>query len=99
MFAIASTNARQDVAEPNVSEEMIERAEPDGKGHNVVNVILVDFRGVDTLGEITVLAVAAVGAVAVARADRRRRRDEIEADFESANGRPALPLSPEDVPS
>lgn len=31
------------------------------KGHNVVNVILVDFRGFDTMGEITVLAVAAIG--------------------------------------
>ena len=32
------------------------------KGRNIVNVILVDFRGLDTLGEITVLAVAATGA-------------------------------------
>ncbi len=32
-----------------------------GGGANVVNVILVDFRGFDTLGEITVLALAAVG--------------------------------------
>lgn len=31
------------------------------KGHNVVNVILVDFRGFDTMGEITVLGVAAIG--------------------------------------
>lgn len=30
-------------------------------GRNVVNVILVDFRGLDTLGEITVLAVASLG--------------------------------------
>ncbi len=44
---------------------------PDGGGKNVVNVILVDFRGFDTLGEITVLSVAAVGAVALARAGRR----------------------------
>lgn len=38
---------------------------PEGKGRNVVNVILVDFRGADTLGEITVLAIAAVGVVAL----------------------------------
>lgn len=31
------------------------------KGKNVVNVILVDFRGIDTLVEITVLAIAAIG--------------------------------------
>jgi multicomponent K+:H+ antiporter subunit A len=32
-----------------------------GGGDNIVNVILVDFRGYDTLGEITVLAIAAIG--------------------------------------
>lgn len=36
-------------------------------GRNVVNVILVDFRGLDTLGEITVLAVVALGAFALLR--------------------------------
>jgi multicomponent Na+:H+ antiporter subunit A len=38
---------------------------PEGKGRNIVNVILVDFRAIDTLGEITVLAVAAVGVYAL----------------------------------
>ncbi len=33
----------------------------EGYGNNVVNVILVDFRALDTLGEITVLAIAALG--------------------------------------
>ncbi|WP_299822145.1 hydrogen gas-evolving membrane-bound hydrogenase subunit E [uncultured Pontibacter sp.] len=36
-------------------------------GRNIVNVILVDFRGLDTLGEITVLAVAALGIFALMR--------------------------------
>ncbi|UTW07158.1 monovalent cation/H+ antiporter subunit A [Pseudomonas benzenivorans] len=36
-----------------------------GGGSNVVNVILVDFRGFDTLGEITVLAIAGVGIYAM----------------------------------
>jgi multicomponent Na+:H+ antiporter subunit A len=56
---------------PPVSTEMVARAVPDGHGQNVVNVILVDFRGWDTLGEITVLAVASIGAVALARVGRR----------------------------
>lgn len=34
-------------------------------GKNVVNVILVDFRALDTLGEVTVLAVAALGVAAL----------------------------------
>lgn len=38
---------------------------PGGGGGNVVNVILVDFRGYDTLGEITVLALAGLGIVAM----------------------------------
>jgi multicomponent Na+:H+ antiporter subunit A len=38
-----------------------EGAWPLGKGRNVVNVILVDFRQLDTLGEIVVLAIAAIG--------------------------------------
>jgi multicomponent Na+:H+ antiporter subunit A len=38
---------------------------PEGKGRNIVNVILVDFRALDTLGEITVLAVAAIGVYAL----------------------------------
>jgi multicomponent Na+:H+ antiporter subunit A len=43
-----------------------------GHGRNVVNVILVDFRGFDTLGEITVLVTVAIGVRALMRVDRRR---------------------------
>jgi multicomponent K+:H+ antiporter subunit A len=43
----------------------IEQARPGGGGFNVVNVILVDFRALDTLGEISVLGVAAVAIVAI----------------------------------
>jgi multicomponent Na+:H+ antiporter subunit A len=67
-FAIAAASSR---SEPRVSDEMVARSVPDGEGRNVVNVILVDFRGLDTLGEITVLAVASIGAVALARVGRR----------------------------
>jgi multicomponent Na+:H+ antiporter subunit A len=38
---------------------------PAAHGRNLVNVILVDFRGTDTLGEITVLALAGVGVLAL----------------------------------
>ncbi len=54
-----------------LAREIVERSVPDGAGRNVVNVILVDFRAFDTLGEITVLASAAIGVVALARAGRR----------------------------
>ena len=42
-------------------EYYLEQSYPGGKGRNIVNVILVDFRALDTLGEITVLAIAALG--------------------------------------
>ncbi|MCZ7563488.1 MAG: monovalent cation/H+ antiporter subunit A [Burkholderiales bacterium] len=43
----------------------LEKSVPEGGGSNAVNVILVDFRGFDTLGEITVLGIAALGAAAL----------------------------------
>jgi multicomponent Na+:H+ antiporter subunit A len=71
---------------PPVSDEMIARSIPDGHGRNVDNVILVDFRGFDTLGEITVLAVASIGAVALARVGRRaaEARGEAASDLPDA---------------
>jgi multicomponent K+:H+ antiporter subunit A len=50
---------------PSVSAEHVARSVPGGGGTNVVNVILVDFRGFDTYGEITVLAIAALGIFAL----------------------------------
>jgi multicomponent Na+:H+ antiporter subunit A len=48
-----------------VSSFMGENSLPLAKGRNVVNVILVDFRALDTLGEISVLAIAALGVWAI----------------------------------
>ena len=65
------------------SDAMIEQAYPEGDGRNVVNVILVDIRGFDTLGEITVLTAAAIGTVALARAgaaDPGARRVDADGD-------------------
>ncbi|MFC6670458.1 monovalent cation/H+ antiporter subunit A [Marinobacterium aestuariivivens] len=44
-----------------IADYFIANAKTGGGGTNVVNVILVDFRGFDTLGEITVLGIAALG--------------------------------------
>ena len=48
-----------------ISAFHIDQAVPGGGGANIVNVILVDFRGFDTLGEIAVLAMAALGVHAL----------------------------------
>jgi multicomponent K+:H+ antiporter subunit A len=45
----------------SISDFFVANAKAGGGGTNVVNVILVDFRGFDTLGEIAVLAIAALG--------------------------------------
>ncbi|RTR03808.1 putative monovalent cation/H+ antiporter subunit A [Halomonas nitroreducens] len=62
---------------PRISGYMIANGQPLGHGHNLVNVILVDFRALDTLGEIIVLGLAATGVFAMlclrpgSAADRR----------------------------
>ena len=50
-----------------VPQYFAQESMPSGYGRNVVNVILVDFRALDTLGEIVVLAVAALGAYVLVR--------------------------------
>ena len=49
-----------------------DRSVPEAFGRNIVNVILVDFRALDTFGEITVVAVAALAAYALVRSVSRR---------------------------
>ena len=64
--------------EGHVARAMLEKAAPEAFGRNVVNVVLVDFRALDTLGEITVVAAAAFGALALLgrRARPAARREE-----------------------
>jgi multicomponent Na+:H+ antiporter subunit A len=71
LFAITVSGNR---VAPLPSQTAIEQSEPIGGGRNVVNVILVDIRGADTLGEITVLALAAMGVSNIVGAARRRSR-------------------------
>jgi multicomponent Na+:H+ antiporter subunit A len=58
---------------PKISDYFIENSLPLAHGRNVVNAILVDFRGFDTFGEITVLAVAAVGVYALLKQRPRKK--------------------------
>jgi multicomponent Na+:H+ antiporter subunit A len=69
-FALIAASARVD--DP-VSDAHLALALPEGHGRNVVNVTLVDFRGFDTMGEIVVLTVAALGIAGLVRAARRDR--------------------------
>ncbi len=51
--------------EPEVAAYFAQESVPAGYGRNVVNVILVDFRAFDTLGEIVVVAIAGIGVYAL----------------------------------
>jgi len=56
--------------DPQLPAWMGASAWPEAKGRNVVNVILVDFRALDTLGEIAVLLIAALAATVLLRRAR-----------------------------
>jgi multicomponent Na+:H+ antiporter subunit A len=56
--------------DPRIGEFYAATSVPLAHGHNIVNVVLVDFRGLDTLGEITVVMAAGVAILALLR--RRR---------------------------
>ncbi len=79
---------------------------PAGGGHNVVNVILVDFRGFDTFGEITVLGSVALAVFALLRRFRpapesvplpRQQREQDGADGPAAARDPAAQLPAGDL--
>jgi len=50
-------------------------------GRNAVNVIVVDFRGYDTIGEITVFGIAALAVFAMTRLGTKGQRYPVERDF------------------
>lgn len=64
--------------EPSSSTELAEfyrlSSVPEAFGRNIVNVILVDFRAIDTLGEIVVVAVAGIGVYALLKNSRFGRK-------------------------
>ena len=57
----------------SISTFFLDKALPEGGGRNVVNVMLVDFRAFDTLGEITVLATVGLTVFALLRRFRPPR--------------------------
>ena len=67
-FALLARGARSGAA---VSGAYLEQAEPEAGAANVVNAILVDFRGFDTFGEVTVLTTAGLGVVSMVVLGRR----------------------------
>jgi multicomponent Na+:H+ antiporter subunit A len=64
--------------DPAISGKIAEMSYPEAKGKNVVNVILVDFRALDTLGEITVITAAALGIAALVSTQFAKRKESSE---------------------
>jgi len=75
-----------------ISWFFILKSVPEGGGANVVNVILVDFRGYDTWGEITVLAIAGLGVLALLQGLHVRRPAADEAGRHYGQAQPPLML-------
>jgi multicomponent Na+:H+ antiporter subunit A len=65
------------VFDPALSQFFAEKSVPEAFGRNVVNVILVDFRALDTLGEISVVMLSFLAALPLLQAVRAHmRRDQ-----------------------
>jgi multicomponent Na+:H+ antiporter subunit A len=69
LFAVLSGSL-----DPRLAEFFNENSKPIAHGANVVNVILVDFRGLDTFGEISVVMCAGIAVLALIRGARRASR-------------------------
>jgi multicomponent Na+:H+ antiporter subunit A len=61
--------------DPALSQFFAERSVPEANGRNVVNVILVDFRALDTLGEITVVLLSLLAALPLLNTMRKAKGD------------------------
>ena len=93
-FAVLVSAAR---TAPSSAEVYNELSYPEAGGNNVVNVILVDFRGWDTMGEIVVLATAALGVSNLVRMARRARPAPGAGD--GADGLAGGPAAADDRPA
>ena len=64
----------------SISDYYIENAKVLAGGKNIVNVILVDFRGLDTMGEISVIAMASIGVFILVSLVIRQKTKGVEYD-------------------
>ncbi|MCQ6276516.1 Na+/H+ antiporter subunit A [Bacillus sp. V3B] len=67
MVTLIALSAHSNKLFDSISQYYVENTYTEAAGKNMVNVILVDFRGFDTMFEITVLAIAAIGIFSMIR--------------------------------
>ena len=76
VIAVILLNATNGIMSPfeSLSHYFIENSIKLAGGHNIVNVVIVDFRGYDTLGEISVLSLAALGVYNLIKSRKEDRQ-------------------------
>jgi multicomponent Na+:H+ antiporter subunit A len=76
MVTLIALSAHSNKLFDSISQYYVENTYTEAAGKNMVNVILVDFRGFDTLFEITVLAIASLGIYSMIKLRLNRRKEE-----------------------
>lgn len=89
-FGLILLSVTQLPFDPRLSEFFAEHSVPIAHGRNMVNVILVDFRGLDTLGEIAVVMIAGLAVLALIRIRNRRPPEAAVRAPEQASTKDAL---------
>ncbi|MDT8861445.1 Na+/H+ antiporter subunit A [Alkalihalobacillus sp. MEB130] len=75
LIALSASALGNEAGFESISEYFIQNSKELAGGYNMVNVILVDFRGLDTLLEVLVLGIAALGVVALIKLRMTGRED------------------------
>ena len=75
LITILALEVLSEVPNKHLTEFYAQQSYILAKGKNVVNVILVDFRGLDTMVEITVLSIAAMGVFALLKLPLKSKED------------------------
>lgn len=78
MATLIALSAHSQKALPSISEFYKETVYTEAAGGNIVNVVLVDYRGFDTLFEIAVLAIAGIGIITMIRLRMTKKEDQHE---------------------
>lgn len=96
VVVLAATSAH---VPSRVTPFFVENSLTQAKGRNFVNVTLVDFRGLDTLGEIVVLAVAALGIYSLVQLVVEPSSSATRPELSGTRIFPALQSSKRDLPN
>jgi len=92
-FGLALLGVTQGAFDSTLSDFFREYSATIAHGRNIVNVILVDFRALDTLGEVAVVLMAALSALALIRLRAGRSAEYLEKERRRSAGLDQAPSS------